>query len=109
MFSIEIKFKIGDREVSLERFATLFLKEVLRSEQMEITIQPAPVKPVAVAASVIIDRKEPEPRAVGPKQVAFVLGVSEYTVRAHVRQGKIPPCVSDAVSSFQSRLSTILP
>jgi hypothetical protein len=28
MFRIEIKFKAGDREVSLDRFATLFLKEL---------------------------------------------------------------------------------
>jgi hypothetical protein len=40
MFSIEIEFKAGEREVSLERFATLFLKELLRSAQDEIRPQP---------------------------------------------------------------------
>jgi excisionase family DNA binding protein len=91
MFSIEIKFKAGDREVSLERFATLFLKEMLRSAQEEIRLQPAPVTPPAVvAASVVADRKEPEPLAVGLKQAAFMHGISEHTVRLHVRQGRIP-------------------
>jgi excisionase family DNA binding protein len=91
MFSVEIKFKAGDREVSLERFATLFLKELLRSVQDEIRPQPTPAIPSAVvAAPVVIDRKEPEPRAVGLKQAAFLLGVSEHTVRLHVRQGRIP-------------------
>lgn len=33
MFSVEIKFRAGDREVSLARFATLFLKESLGSAQ----------------------------------------------------------------------------
>jgi excisionase family DNA binding protein len=90
MFSVEIKFKAGDREVSLERFATLFLKELLRSAQAEIQ-QPAPViTPAVVAAPVSMDRKAPEPRAVGLKQAAFLLGVSEHTVRKHVRQGTIP-------------------
>ena len=36
MFSVEIKFRAGDGEVSLGRFATLFLKELLRSAQDEI-------------------------------------------------------------------------
>jgi hypothetical protein len=40
MFSVEIKFKAGDREVSLERFATLFLKGLLRSVQDEIPTEP---------------------------------------------------------------------
>ena len=40
MFNVEIKFKAGDREVSLERFATLFLKKLLRSAQDEIRPQP---------------------------------------------------------------------
>ena len=79
MFSVEIKFKAGDREVSLERFATLFLKELLRSAQDEIRPQPAPATvPALVAAPVSVDRKEPEPRAVGLKQAAFLLGVSEH-------------------------------
>jgi hypothetical protein len=52
MFRVEMKFRVGDREVSLERFATLFLKELLRSAQEEIRPQPAPVMPsVAVAVT----------------------------------------------------------
>jgi len=66
MFSVEIRFRVGDREVPLERFATLFLKELLRSAQDEIRRQPAPlIPPTVVAAPVSTDRKELEPRAVG--------------------------------------------
>src|SRR5258708_7739162 len=91
MFSVEIKFRAGDREVSFERFATLFLKELLRSAQDEIRPQPAAVIPPAVVAPPVrMDLKEPEPRAVGLKQAALLLGVSEHTVRKHVRQGTIP-------------------
>lgn len=90
MFSVEIKFRAGDREVSLERFATLFLKELLRSAQDEIRPQPSPVRPAVVAAPVVVDKKESEPRAVGLKQAAFLLGVSEHTVRLYVRRGTIP-------------------
>lgn len=69
MFSVEIKFRVADREVSLERFTTLFLKELLRSAQDEIRPQLAPlVPPIVVAAPVSTDRKELEPRAVGLKQ-----------------------------------------
>jgi excisionase family DNA binding protein len=91
MFSVEIKFRAGDREVSLERFATLFLKELLRSAQDELRPQRAPVIPsAAVAAPAVIDRKELEPRAVGLKEAAFLPGVSEHTVRLYVRRGAIP-------------------
>ena len=91
MFSVEIKFRAGDREVSLERFATLFLKELLRSAQDEIRPQPAPpIPPIVVAAPVSMEMKELEPRAVGLKQAAFLLGVKEPTVRKHVRLGTIP-------------------
>jgi excisionase family DNA binding protein len=90
MFSVEIKFKAGDREVSLERFATLFLKELLRSAQDVIKLHPAPMVPPPVAAQVGMDTRNLEPRAVGLKQAAALLGVSEHTVRAHVRQDKIP-------------------
>lgn len=37
-----------------------------------------------------MDRKELEPRAVGLKQASLLLGVSEHTVRKHVRLGTIP-------------------
>jgi excisionase family DNA binding protein len=87
MFSVEIKFRAGDREVSLERFATLFLKELLRSAQDEI--RPV-IAPTVAAAPFSMNRKEPEPRAVGLKQAAFLLGVREPTIRKHVRQGTIP-------------------
>ena len=91
MFSGAIKFSVGDREVSLERFGTLFLKELLRSAQGEIRPQPALlIPPTVVAAPVGSDRKEREPRAVGLKQAALLLGVSEGTVRKHVMLGTIP-------------------
>ena len=91
MFSVEIKFRAGDREVSLERFATLFLKELFRSAQDDIRQQPAPViRPAVVAAPDSKNTKELEPLAVGLKQAAFFLGVREPTVRKHVRQGTIP-------------------
>jgi excisionase family DNA binding protein len=97
MFSVEIKFRAGNREVSLERFATLFLKELLQSAQDEIRPQPiqervnAPViRPAVVAAPASVDRKELEPLAVSLKQAAFLLGVKEPTIRKHMRQGTIP-------------------
>jgi excisionase family DNA binding protein len=91
MFSVEIKFRAGDREVSFERFATLFLKELLRSAQTENRPLPAPViPPTVVRAPVNTDRKELEPRAVGLKQAGLLLGVSQHTVRKHVKLGTIP-------------------
>lgn len=91
MLRVEIKFRARDCEVILERFATLFLKELLRCAHDEIRPQPAPVIPPAViAAPASVDKKEPEPRAVGLKQAAFLLGVKESTVRKHVRRGAIP-------------------
>lgn len=97
MFSIEVKFKVGDREVSLERFTTLFLKELLRSAQDEIRPQPIQervktpvIRPPVVAAPASMDKKEPEPLAVSFKQAAFLLGVKEPTIRKHVRRGAIP-------------------
>ena len=100
MFSVEIKFKAGDREVSLERFATLFLKQLLRSAQDEIRPQPLqerimtpvipPVVVTAASAPAKMDRKEPAPLAVSLRQAAFLLGVKESTIRKHVSLGTIP-------------------
>ena len=91
MFSVEIKFRAGEQEVSLERFATLFLREILRSAQAEMSSQAAPLMPSAVPAGPVkVAGQDLEPRAVGIKQAAHLLGVSEHTVRAHVRKGKIP-------------------
>ena len=90
MFSIEIKFKAEDQEVSLEKFATLFLSELIRSVQDEMRRRPTPMMPPAVvAAPARTGAADQEPRAVGLKQAARLLGVSEHTVRAHARQGKM--------------------
>lgn len=97
MFGVEIKFRVGDRQVSLERFATLFLKDLLRSAQDEIRPEPiqerveAPViRPPVVATPARMDKKEPEPLAVSLKQAAFLLAVKEPTIRKHMRLGTIP-------------------
>ena len=75
----------------MERFATLFLTELLWSAQDEIKPQPAPMMPPAVvAAPVRVGTQDLEPRAVGLKQAARLLGVSEHTVRKHVREGTLP-------------------
>jgi hypothetical protein len=71
MFSVEIKFRAGDREVSLKRFATLFLTELLRSAQDEMRSRPAPMMPPAVvAAHVRMAAPDLEPRAVAPQRTA---------------------------------------
>ena len=36
MFQIELRFKVADREVSLNKFASLFLADVLQSAQDEV-------------------------------------------------------------------------
>jgi excisionase family DNA binding protein len=97
MFSVEVKFKADDHEVSLERFATLFLKELPRSTLDVIRPQPmqerfrAPVIfPAGLTALASVDRKELEPLVVSLKQAAFWLSVKEPTIRKHVRQGAIP-------------------
>jgi hypothetical protein len=51
MFSVEIKFRAGDWEVSLERFAALFLKEMLRTVQDGIRPLPTPAIPPAIVAN----------------------------------------------------------
>jgi excisionase family DNA binding protein len=93
MFSVQVKFKVGDHEVPLERFSALFLKELLRLAQDEIRPNPTPVGrastlvPPAIYAQ---ERKDVEPRAVGLPEAARLLGVSQHTVRKHVRQKMIP-------------------
>src|SRR5712691_11814820 len=43
MFKIELKFKIADREVCWEKFATSFLAEAFRSLQNELQPKPTSV------------------------------------------------------------------
>lgn len=89
MFSIEVKLKVHNREVSWDKFANLFLIEAFRSIQNEIQVKAVP--PVQPQPPVVQTAapSEPRPRVVNLKEAARLLGVSSHTIRAYVNRRKI--------------------
>jgi len=90
MFRIEVQFKVGERDVPLERFVALFLAEALRSAQTEIQPRSAPVpSPHPTTPPGEGTESKTEPRAVGINEAARLLSISPWTLRAYVAQRKI--------------------
>jgi len=93
MFSIQVKFTANDREVSLERFATLLLGEAVREALADV------LPKLALAASRSAppspSHQSPEtkphakPRVVSVGEAAQVLGLKPATVRAWIGLRKI--------------------
>lgn len=92
MFKIEVKFRVGERDVPLERFVALFVAEALRSAQTEIQPKPVPVPRPPTTPSWQAPKPKTEPRAVGINEAARLLSLSPATIRAYVSRWKIP-CV----------------
>lgn len=88
MFSVELKFKVGDREVSWDRFANLFLAEAFRSARNEML--PKPTLPLpAPQSSPEAPKSKIEPRVFSIDEAACLLSISPCTVRQYVARRKI--------------------
>jgi hypothetical protein len=87
MFNIEVRFKVGGREVPPERFVAQFFRECLGEALNEAMIRleslPRPAQPLAPVAPVTIPK--PERRVVSVREAAQLLGVSPATIRAWTR------------------------
>ena len=85
MLTIEIRLKVDGRELWLDGFAETFLGKIASEVGGEIERRlggmwfTAPVEP---------QEKRADPKAVGIKEAARILGVSHYTVRLYAAQGK---------------------
>ena len=75
MFDIEVKFKVGGREVPPERFMALFFRECLGDTLNEVMTQlksaTVPVQPLAAPAPVAIPTEER--RVVSVREAAQLL------------------------------------
>ncbi|MBV9181930.1 MAG: helix-turn-helix domain-containing protein [Acidobacteria bacterium] len=88
MFKIEVKLKVAEREVSVEKFAAMFLAEAIKAAQAEIT---PPIRVVAsqpVKPDVSKERKETS-RVLRVKEAAHLLGLRPSTIRAYIANRKI--------------------
>jgi excisionase family DNA binding protein len=92
MFNIEVRFKVGGREVPPERFVAQFFRECLGEALNEAMIGleslPRPAQPLAPVAPVTIPK--PERRVVSVREAAQLLGVSPATIRAWTGRRSIP-------------------
>jgi hypothetical protein len=90
MFSIEVRFKAGDREVSRERFANLFIAEIFRGALSDAMAKLTPTPPL-VPSSVIAPGKAAKtaPRVVSIPEATTLLGLRPFTVRAWIGRRKI--------------------
>lgn len=90
MFRIEVKFRVGERDVPLERFVALFLAEALRSAQTEIQPKPAPVPPPHLTTPPWeAPKSKTEPRTIGIHEAARLLSLSPATIRKYISRQKI--------------------
>jgi hypothetical protein len=84
MFSIEMRFKEGGRDVALERFTSLLFGECLSEPLNDLVtrLQPAsaPAHPPTAAGPITSPRAER--RVVSVAEAAQLLGLSPSTIRA---------------------------
>jgi excisionase family DNA binding protein len=92
MFSIEMRFKVGGREVPSERFMALFFREcvgdTLNEAMTRLESVPRPAQPLAPAPPVTTPK--PERRVVSVREAAQLLGVSPAMIRAWTGRRGIP-------------------
>jgi excisionase family DNA binding protein len=89
MFNIEVKFKIQEREIPWDRFASAFLAEALRSSFEGIRSNPICVPQPASPQSAESRIPMAEPRVVNINEAARLLGIRVATVRAYVSRREI--------------------
>jgi excisionase family DNA binding protein len=91
MFNIEIRFKVGDRDVPLERFMTQFFRECLGETLTEAMTRlmptSAPRQPLTTVVPVTAPR--PGPRVVSVPEAAQLLGLRPSTIRAWIGRRRI--------------------
>ena len=86
MFIVELRFKISDREVPLERFAEILAKKVFGGSRQEIQQLRVPVSTPAAGVS----REQRQMLgAVSIDQAAELVSLSKWTVRKYVQEGRI--------------------
>jgi excisionase family DNA binding protein len=93
MFNIEVKFTANNREVSLERFSTLFLQEAVRGVLDDVMPKPllgasrsAPFSPLRHIPEA---KSHTKPRVISVGEAARVLGLRPSTIRAWIGLRKI--------------------
>jgi len=85
MFIVELRFKISDREVPLERFAEILAKKVFGGSRQEIQQLRVPVSTPAA-----VSREQRQMLgAVSIDQAAELVSLSKWTVRKYVQEGRI--------------------
>jgi hypothetical protein len=95
MLSVEIKFKAGDREVSLERFATMFLKATSISARRDQTAADSGARQRSSDTSSSCRSASEHAQGTGTpdrelQKAAFLLGVKESAIGKHVKLGTMP-------------------
>lgn len=89
MFSVEVKFKVEGKEVTLQRFAELLLLEALRSAQEQLQLNNVAVAPARTAAKENSSNRAPEPKVVSIHEAARFVGLRPSTIRKYVAIRKI--------------------
>jgi excisionase family DNA binding protein len=89
MFDIEVRFKIGQRQVSWNEFLGIFLTEALRPSFEKLRLQFAPMPALTRQSAVEHESLAPQPRVVGINEAARLLSLRPTTIRAYVACRKI--------------------
>jgi excisionase family DNA binding protein len=86
MFTVELKFKIAEREVSLEKFGDALVGKIL--EQLTGEIRRIQI-PVVAPSSLPKQEPKSKARAVGINQAAEMIGLSPATIRKYVAERRL--------------------
>ena len=91
MINLEVRLKIYGREVSLDAFTEEFAERVAKAIGGEIERRFGWLLLPGVRETIAIESQEKrkEAKAVGIAEAAHLLGVSPYTIRLYISQGKI--------------------
>ena len=89
MFSVEVKFKVEGKEVTLQRFGELLLLEALRSAREQLQLNSVAVAPAPTAAKEYPSNRAPEPKVVSIHEAARLVGLRPSTIRKYVTIRKI--------------------
>jgi excisionase family DNA binding protein len=90
MFSVEVKFKVNGRELTLQSFAELFLLEGLRSAQQQLQLKNIGLStPVPQLPREAFENRAPKPKVVSITEAARLVSLRPSTIRSYVATRRI--------------------
>jgi excisionase family DNA binding protein len=89
MLSVQFKCAVNGREVSLDRFVTLFLEETIQRAISDAMCKFDNANKRSSSDSIVPQKSQAKPRVVSVEETARILSVSSLTIRRLLKDRKI--------------------